>query len=194
MLKIIRKQLDIDNVKLSLILALMFCVLFNISVAFERFDRNTASLLSVIIEITKELACVYIAIFVFFFGCSINKTLLLIGTIILFLTGSLASYCLFMLNISPTLKMMPKIFNADIDAIKQILDVRLVAWMLFSIFASLYALKFYGKHESKLFLSKILSGICLVLVVSNIVSPSFKILSEYFPLQYLNNAYIYIVS
>jgi glucan phosphoethanolaminetransferase (alkaline phosphatase superfamily) len=109
----------------------------------------------------------------------------------LFITGAIASYYLYCFRISPTKEMMGSFFSTDFNEVYEIVSIKLIVWLVFSLFSCLYTMKHFSILDSKLFVTKLLSAICLLITVNNIITSQFKLLNSYFPIQYLHNTYLY---
>ncbi|MFY9589208.1 phosphoethanolamine transferase [Rickettsia endosymbiont of Halotydeus destructor] len=190
MFKTIQKHLDINLIKLSLILAFIYCLLFNSAVLIYKFDYYKASFFKAILELTKDFCYIYIFSFIIFFGFTVHRLILTIGTVFLFITSAIASYYLYFFKIKPTKEMIGSFFSTDLNEIYELVSIRLIIWLIFSLFACLYTLKNFSSTNTKSFVTKLLSAICLLIFVNSIISPPFKILNNYFPIQYLHNTYL----
>jgi glucan phosphoethanolaminetransferase (alkaline phosphatase superfamily) len=191
MIKFIQKQLDISLIKTSMMFALIYMLMFNMSVILYKYGYYKASFFSAIFELLKQFIYAYIAAFVFFFGLSIHRVLFIVGSIFLFLTGAIASYYLFYLGIAPTGKMMPAIYGSQMSEISELVSTRISIWIIFSLSICIFGIKHFNPQTTKSFFLKILMAVCLFLAINNIISPQFKVLKTYFPIQYLHNSYVY---
>lgn len=193
MLKFIQSQLDVNLIKASLIFAFIYCLLFNTSIVIYKFGYYQVTLVEALLEFAKQFLYTYITLFIFFFGLTIHRLIFIFGTIFLFITGALASYYLFFFGVIPSAKLMPAIFGTNYNEVIEIISPRVIVWVIFSISICVYCIKYFKIHTTKIFVTKILSAICLLLAINNIIFPSFKNLKTYFPLQYLHGAYIYFL-
>jgi glucan phosphoethanolaminetransferase (alkaline phosphatase superfamily) len=193
MLKFIKSHLDITLLRSSLIFALIYCVLFNSPVFIYKFEYYQASILTAILELVKDFVYLVISLFLFFFGLALHRVLFIVGSLILFITGALASYYLFFFSISPTPGMMPSLFGTNPTEAYELISARIIVWLVFSIGICLYSIKHFNIQTTKMFFSRILSAICLLLIVINIINPKFSFLKTYFPMQYLHNSYVFFV-
>lgn len=191
MLKFIKKQLDIPLIKASLVFALMYCLLFNSVVTLYKFDYYKVSMIRAIFELIKEFVYVYFSVVVLFLGLGIHRIVFLIGSVILFLTGAVASYYLFFFKIAPTMMIMPSLYGTEFNEAYELISARLIIWVIFSLSICIYSFKHFKVETPKLFIMKIISAICLLLMLNNIISPQFRVLKTYFPIQYLHNSYNY---
>ncbi len=191
MIKFLKTQFDIELIKNALIFALIYCVMFNISVVLHKAQYYQTSFFLVFFDLIKDFFYIYVATFVFFFGISIHRIVFIIGSIFFFVTGAIASYYLFYFGVAPTAQMMPAIYGTEISEISELVSIRIVIWILFSLFVCIFSIKHFNPQTTKSFFAKILMALCLFLLADNIISPSFRILKEYFPIQYLHNSYVY---
>ena len=191
MIKSIQKQLDISLVSTALTFALIYCLMFNTSVVLYKYEYYQVSFVSAVFELLKQFIYTYIATFIFFFGLAIHRLIFIIGSIFLFFTGAIASYYLFYLGVAPTEKMMPAIYGTEISEISELISTRVIIWIIFSLSICIFGIKHFNPQTTKSFFSRMLTALCLFVAINNIISPQFKILKSYFPLQYLHNSYVY---
>jgi glucan phosphoethanolaminetransferase (alkaline phosphatase superfamily) len=191
MIKSIQKQLDVSLVSTALTFALIYCLMFNTSVVLYKYEYYQVSFVSAVFELLKQFIYTYIATFIFFFGLAIHRLIFIIGSIFLFFTGAIASYYLFYLGVAPTEKMMPAIYGTEISEISELISTRVIIWIIFSLSICIFGIKHFNPQTTKSFFSRMLTALCLFVAINNIISPQFKILKSYFPLQYLHNSYVY---
>lgn len=191
MIKFIQKQLDMPLIKTALIFALIYGLMFNTSVVLYKYEYYQASFFSAVFELLKQFIYAYIATFVFFMGLAIHRILFIAGSVFLFLTGGVASYYLFYFGIAPTEKMMPAIYGTEMSEISELISATIIIWVIFSLSICIFGIKHFNPQTTKSFCSRILMALCLFLAINNIVSPQFKVLKTYFPIQYLHNSYVY---
>lgn len=191
MIKSIQKQLDVSLVSTALTFALIYFLMFNTSVVLYKYEYYQVSFVSAVFELLKQFIYTYIATFIFFFGLAIHRLIFIIGSIFLFFTGAIASYYLFYLGVAPTEKMMPAIYGTEISEISELISTRVIIWIIFSLSICIFGIKHFNPQTTKSFFSRMLTALCLFVAINNIISPQFKILKSYFPLQYLHNSYVY---
>jgi glucan phosphoethanolaminetransferase (alkaline phosphatase superfamily) len=191
MIKSIQKQLDVSLVSTALTFALIYCLMFNTSVVLYKYEYYQVSFVSAVFELLKQFIYTYIATFIFFFGLAIHRLIFIIGSIFLFFTGAIASYYLFYLGVAPTEKMMPAIYGTEISEISELISTRVIIWIIFSLSICIFGIKHFNPQTTKSFFSRMLTALCLFVAINNIISPQFKILKSYSPLQYLHNSYVY---
>lgn len=190
MSELIQKHLDSKLIKLSLVFALIYFIFFNSVVSCYKFSYYKVTFLKAILELSKDFLYIYFTCFIIFFGLTIHRLVFIIGTIFLFITGAIASYYLYFFRISPTKEMMGSFFSTDFNEVYEIVSIKLIVWLVFSLFSCVYTMKHFSILDSKLFVTKLLSAICLLITVNNIITPQFKLLNSYFPIQYLHNTYL----
>lgn len=191
MLKFIQRQLDINLIKSALAFALIYFLLFNTSVLIYKFNYYNAEPLKAILELAKQSVYTYIALFVFFFGLMIHRSVFVVGSLFLFITGAIASYYVFVLGITPSVRLMPAIFETNYDEAMAFINPQIVFWIVFAVFVCLCSIKHFNIQTTKIFITRILSAFCLFLTVNTIMTVKSKDLKTYFPLQYLNGVYVY---
>ena len=191
MFKYIRKHLDINLIKASLVFAVLYCVLFNSAVFIYKFQYLQSDILQALIELTKDFVYNLIVLFIIFFGLTVYRLLFIIGALFLFITGALASYYLFFFSISPTLSIMPSIFGTESTEVYELVSARVIVWLIFSASICVYSIYYFKIQTTKLFFTKILAAVCLLIAINNIITPKFSFVRSYFPIQYLHNSYLY---
>ncbi|WP_316354215.1 phosphoethanolamine transferase [Candidatus Trichorickettsia mobilis] len=191
MFKILQKHLEFSLIKIAAIIAIIYMLLFNSAVFIYKFDYYKVSGILAIIELSKDFIYIYLTLFIFFFGCAIHRTLFLITTILLFISGALSSYYLYFFKIAPTKEIIKALFGTNLNEAFELASTNLIVWLVFSISICIYTIKHFGINTSKLFITKLLAAICLLLTINSIISPPYKVLGSYFPIQYLHNTYLY---
>ena len=190
MLKTIQKHLDTKLIKLSAILAFIYCLLFNTAILIYKFDYYKATIFRGILELSKDFCYIYIFSFIAFFGLSVHRLVLKIGVGFLFITSAIASYYIYFFKINPTKQVIGSFFSTDLNEVYELTSIKLIIWIIFCLFTYFYTLKSFATENFKSFVTKLLSAACLLIFVYNIITPSFKILKNYFPIQYLHNSYL----
>lgn len=191
MLKLIKKYLDFQLINISLAFAIVFFLFFNSAVLIYKFDYYKGTYLKAIWELSKDFIYIYLYTTIIFFGLTVHRIVFKLGTIFLFITGAIASYFLYFLNISPTKEVMRSVLSTNPSEIYEIITIKLVIWLLFSLLTCVYMLKHFAVTSSKLLATRLLSAVCLLIAINNIITPQFKVLVNYFPIQYLHNSYLY---
>ena len=191
MFKYIRKHLDINLIKASLVFAVLYCVLFNSAVFIYKFQYVQSDLLQALIELTKDFIYNLVVLYIIFFGLTVYRLLFIIAALFLFITGALASYYLFFFSISPTLSIMPSIFGTESTEVYELVSARVIVWLIFSASICVYSINYFKIQTTKLFFTKILAAVCLLIAINNIITPKFSFVRSYFPIQYLHNSYLY---
>ena len=191
MLKLIKKHLDIPLINVSLVFAIVFSLFFNSAVLIYKFDHSKASYFKTILELSKDFIYIYLCTAIIFFSLTTHKIAFTLGSIFLFITGAIASYFLCFFDISPTTSVIGDLFSTNLSKIHEAISIKLVIWLIFSFLTCIYMLKHFSVMNSKSLTTKLLSGICLLIVINNIITPQFKLFTNYFPIQYLHNSYLY---
>lgn len=186
-----KNLVDFKTLKNALIFALIYSLLFNSAVILHKYQYLQASFLNAIAELLKQYIYSYIALFVIFLGLALYRSLFIFGSIFLFLTGAVSSYYLFYLGVAPTEKMMPAIYGAEANEISELISVKLIIWLSSILIIFFLAIKQFSPQTPKGFVAKIISVICLFLAINNVISPEFRVLKTFFPIQYLHNSYVY---
>ena len=191
MVKFLKKHIDIPLIKTALAFAVIYCLMFNTSVILHKYEYYQASFFSAVFELLKQFIYVYIAVFIFFLGLAIHRLVFIIGALFLFTIGAVASYYLFYFGVSPTAQMMPAIYGAETAEVSELISTRIIIWIIFSLSICIFAIKHFSPKTTKSFLTRILNALCLFLAINTIITPHFRVLGDYFPVQYLHNSYVY---
>lgn len=177
-----------NNVRISLILALLYCLLFNSSVLIFKFDYYKANMLRGVLELLKDSLYIYITSFIIFFGLSVSRILLAAGALFLFTTGAIGSYSLHFFKVAPTKQMLRAMFESESHEMGEVISLKLVIWVMISAAICITVLWRLRRRGDGMNLA---SFTCLLVFCANIVLPHYKILTQYFPMQYLHNSYLY---
>ena len=192
MFRIIQKHLDKNVVKISAIFALLYCLMFNSAIFAYKFEYYQVNILTGVLELVKDFIYNFITLFLFFFGLSFHRYIFIIGSLFLFVTGAASSYYLFFLGVAPSLAIMPAIFGTHSTEATELISSRLIIWCAFSfVICGYFAFRYLPSQKQPL-LTRFLTFICLIAVLSNVVTPKYSFLKSYFPVQYLHNAYIFL--
>lgn len=190
--KLIEKQLDINLIKRTLVFSLIYCVLFNSVVFIDKYNYHQSGTFGAIMSLSKEFVFVLLFSFIFFLGLSLHKYLFIFGGGFLFLTGGIASFCLYLFDITPNLHAMEELFSMDQEQFLSNLTIKLLVWLIFVLFVFISSIRQFGAEHSTLFFTKLISAVCLFLSINSIISPHYRLLASYLPLQYLNSFYLYL--
>ena len=191
MFKFIKRYIDINMIKSSFAFAIIYCVLFNSAVFIYKLDYYQANITAAILELTKDFVYNTIVLFVCFLGLSVHRIVFILGSLFLFVTGALASYYLFFFSIAPTPSMMPSIFGTHTTELYELLSAKMIIWITFSILICFYSINHFNIQTTKIFLARMLSAICLLMVINNVITPKYSFMKTYFPMQYLHNSYMF---
>ncbi|MFK7974224.1 MAG: phosphoethanolamine transferase [Rickettsiaceae bacterium] len=191
MFKYIHKHIDANLIKAAFAFALIHCFLFNSSIFVYKLSYIHSSLVVAILEIIKDIIYSIITLFVIFFGLTIHRVVFIVSSIILFVASALASYYLFFFSVSPSGSMMHSVFGTHLNEVYELLSIKLILWLVFSFSICVYSIKYFKIQNTKLFFTKLLASICLLITISNIITPKYSFMKTSFPIQYLHNSYIY---
>ncbi len=192
MKNLITKNIDINLIKNCMAMALIYCLLFNSAVIINKYSLSKASFLLYFTTISKDFFYMFLFNSIIFFGLSINKILFKTSTVFLFITGATASYYLYYFGINSNARYISILFSTNISEMYDIISVKYILWLAFSLFVCVYAMSHFKIEPSSMFVSKILSAICILVFLNVIISPPFKLFKNYFPSQYLHYGYNYI--
>lgn len=192
MYKYIQKHLDFKLINASIVFAALYCFLYNSAVFAYKFSYVETGIFQLILELFKDLVYNFVLLFIIFFGLSVHRIIFIVGSLFLFITGAIASYYLYFFSVAPTLAIMPSVFGTETQELTELISVRIIVWVIFSILICLYSVKHFKIETTKSFVTRILSAICLLIFINNIISPKFSFIKSYFPMQYLHNAYIHL--
>lgn len=182
-------QSDISYIKRAFILSLAYCVLFNSSVFIYKYSQG-----SDFDELFWEGIYVGGMLGISFLGFSINNMLLKVYSYFLYVTGAIASYYIYFENILPTKRHVGNFLSiGSIDDYDN-LSLKMVLWVIFSIWACFYLLRKFDAKDNSNRLSVGLMFVFLILSIANIITPFCKDCIHYLPLEYLNNGYHYLLN
>lgn len=191
MLKIIQKQLDTNLIKISAITAILYSLLFNTPVFLYNFKHLETSFARGVMEFAKDFTLLYLFLLIMFFGLTIHRLIFIIGTLVLFISGAIASYNLFFHFNMPNKANVRHLFSIEPGEVTEFISIRLLIWIIFSILIAMYTIRHFKVETTSIFFSRLLSAICLLFTLNCIISPPYKILRSYFPILYLHNTYQY---
>ena len=191
MLKIIQKQLDTNLIKISAIMAILYCLLFNTPVFLHNFKHLERSFARGTIEFAQDFTLLYLFLLIMFFGLTMHKLVFIIGTLVLFISGAIASYNLFFHFNMPSKANVRHFFSIEPGEVTEVISIRLLIWIIFSILIAVYTIRHFKVETTSIFFTRLLSAICLFFTLNCIISPPYKILKSYFPILYLHNTYQY---
>lgn len=192
MLKSLQKKFHPKSLKTIIIIASIYCLFFNSQIFIHNSTHHHGNFFHSLLDISMDLIFVYGFTLIIFFGLAINKTVFNIGTILLFISGAIASYYFSVHDSTPTKQAIKLLFNKDTNGALKAIDLKFLVWLIFCLLICIYTIKYYKFEDDKLFINKFLSAICLLFVINNIIATPYKILRDYFPLQYLHDSYAYL--
>lgn len=198
MFKIISQYINSKTIKIVALTALLYCLLFNSSVAFYKFDYYKIHFGLASIELAKDFIFIYITNFIIFFGLAIHSSIFIIGTFALFASGAIASYFVFSAKLLPNQAVIDSIFNTNISEVSELLNLGLITWLVVALLISFHIVRYFSKadleskHTSKTkIITKLLSGICLFISINAAMIPPYRLIAQYFPLEYLHHTYMH---
>lgn len=186
MLNKLLAQLSKYDIRSAALLSLLYGLLFNSSIVAFKFDYYKANLLLGSLELLKDFVQIFVVNLIIFLGLSVYRPLLIVGSLFLFVTGAAASYSVFVFKIFPTKQMIRTLFENEISESVEVLSVKVILWIILAMIISLFL-----SMRSRIKQPIILPLFCLVVFLCNIIIPQYKILTFYFPIQYLHNSYLY---
>lgn len=182
-------QSDISFIKRAFILAIAFSLLFNTSVIMYKHSQG-----SDFGDLFWENIYVIIMLGLSFLGFSINNMLLKIYAYIIYVTGAMTSYYIYFEDILPTKKRIGNFFAVDSLDDYDNLSLKLVLWVIFSIWVCFYLLKRFDAKDNSNKLSMGVMFTLLILSIANVITPFCKDCLIYLPLEYLHNGYHYLLN
>lgn len=188
------KFLNLNFIKSSIIISLIYCLLFNSSVIWYKIDQFNTYEISFFLELAHELALSFLFLFILLTGLSINYYLLFNSLIFLFITGSISSYYIFSFKIIPTLTVIESVFATNTQEVLELLSVKLIIWIIFNLTILFYIIKkLCIKYNQNNILHKILCMIliCYIIFFTILSKKKAGYANNYLPFIYLRNAYLY---
>ncbi len=185
MLKFISSQLSKYQIKSIAKIAFLYCILFNTPIILFKFDYYKADVVRGLLDLSKNFFYIFCANFIFFFGLAINRYLMIFGSLFLFVTGAISSYAVFFFKIFPNSHIIRAFFENEFSETIEVVSVKLILWIIFAV---VLCIKFIPKST----FNKLPTIIAFVIFIIAIISPPYRVLSEYFPIKYLHNSYLYL--
>lgn len=186
-------QSDMSTIKRAFIFSLSFFLLFNTSIIIYRYGYFKGGNGLAIVELLKESIYIIIMLTCSFLGFSINNILFKTYALFMFVTGALASYFTYSMNILPTKQIVKSFFDVESVEAYELVSLKLVIWVIISIYACLYLLRKYDAKPSSSKLSTVTMFMLFILSIANIITPFYKIFTNYMPINYLHNSYHYFL-
>lgn len=180
-------QSDISYIKRALVLSIGYFVLFNTSVVMYKSAQGSS-----FGDLFWEGFYISAMLALSFLGFSINNMLLKVYSYFLYVTGAMTSYYIYFEDIMPTKKRIGNFFEVDSIDDYDNLSLKMVIWVIFSIWACFYLLKRFDAKDNSNRISVGLMFVFLILSVANIITPFCKDCMLYLPLEYLHNGYYYL--
>jgi len=179
--------MDMELINIATILAILYMLFFNSFIVLYKFHNYKAAFLSASFELAKELIYVSLYLFIIFLGLTINRVVLIVGSLFLFLSGAIASYYLYSFKTSLSAGIITDICNSGFAEASKLVSALLVVWIIFTLSVCISTIKHFSISNSKLLIHKILSAVCLLIFVIDMISPSkYGVMLQYFPIQYLH--------
>lgn len=189
MSKLLTKYIDQNSLKASLSFAIIYCLMFNGSIFFYKFNNYNVGTASLLFMIAQDFLFTTTALFVFFFGFTLHDLLFRLFSLAMFATGAFVSYHMYAYEANLTQRLITSLYGNNIIESYKFLSIRLVIWVIFSIGICYSAIRHFKVGTPPQFFTKLLCGLCLFLFANCIISPPFEFLEEYFPTQHLNSLY-----
>lgn len=168
--------------------------MFNSAIFFYKFQYYQANIYIGILEIIKDFIYNTATLFVLFMGLSCHRYIFVTGALLLFITGSTASYYLFFLGVNPSLAIITSMFATHQTEVTELISLKWFYWCMFNSILCLYCIWRYKLHTSLSLFTQFLTLICLIFVLSNVIKPKYTFLKSYFPFQYLHNVYVFLLT
>ena len=190
MFKKIINHINFDIVKSALFIALIYCVLFNVTLVISDFQYYKSRPLFAVIEISKNFSLNYLTVALLFFCLHISCLSLYIGSIFLFITGAICSYYFSVIKAQASYEMIKSVFESNLTEASEHTSLRLILWMIINAIIAFIIVKKRPHKKANIFTS-ILMIAALAIYCYNIQTPKYRALTNYFPKKYLHNSFNY---
>jgi glucan phosphoethanolaminetransferase (alkaline phosphatase superfamily) len=188
-----KKYFDSESFKVAFIFALLHFFLFNSASFIFKFTYIKPTIIAACLELVKDFLYNMISLCLLFYGLMIHRVLFVIFSLFLFVASAGAAYYLLLFGITPSVAMIGSVFSTNVSEANELISKQLLLWVLFSIGVCIYAMTYVKTLQVRSFIGKILSIICLFIVIDNVITPHFGFLRTAIPVQYLHNSYVYWV-
>lgn len=186
-------QSDISTIKSAMVLALGYFVLFDTSILLYKYSYYKGGAELAFLELLKESLYVYVMLTFSFIGFSINNVLFKVYALFLYSTGALASYFVYTIKVLPSKQIVKAFFDVESVEAYELVSIKLVIWVILSIWACIYLLKKFNPKQNSNKFSIVVMFMLFILSIANIITPFYRVFTTYLPINYLNNSYHYFL-
>lgn len=186
-------QSDISTIKSAMILALGYFVLFDTSILLYKYTYYKGGAELALVELFKESLYVFVMLSFSFIGFSINNILFKVYALFLYTTGALTSYFVYTMKILPTKQIVKAFFDVESVEAYELVSIKMVIWIILSIWACLYLLRKYDPKQNSNKFSIVIMFMLFILSIANVITPFYRIFTSYMPVNYLHNSYHYFL-
>lgn len=193
MLSGLKKQLEFERLRSVALISLVYCVLFNSAVVLYKFDYLQATFLAAIIELVKQFFYSYVAAFIMFLGFNITPWMFVFASYVLFLTSAPLSFYLYAYKVVPNYDVIKSAFDTNAQEAWELMSFPVLLWVAVCAAICWHFVKKCTVKSPLLFTMKVITTICFIFTLYNFTSPVYKVLGDYFPTQYVNSSYRYML-
>ena len=184
----IKSILDVELIKRISIFALAYALLFNLFPAIELSLRKDTNLIDNFYNVVYCFANMYMFTFIIFFGITVNIIAHYLLVMIFFIIGAITNYHLYLQKYFITSEVIKK-FNKTDPRNLYLLDLEIILLSVFIITIALYSIRHFKIDTSHGYPMKILSLLCFLLMIYNIIYPYNIIVRHTNPILFLNKVY-----
>ncbi len=177
-------------------LSSLYFLLFNSVIIAFKFSHYKVHFWSSILELSKDSIYILLTLCIIFYSISLYRILLYIGSAFLFFTGAIGSYIFYFFHIAPSKNLIRTLFENEISETSAGVSWYLLLWVSFSVLSAIWLISsMYPYTCAALNIRKYLTRLaCLVFVLLNIANPQYKVLAQYFPINYLHSYSLYMMN
>jgi glucan phosphoethanolaminetransferase (alkaline phosphatase superfamily) len=191
MIKFVKRYLDTDSFKIALTFALLHFLLFNSASFIVKFTYIKPTIITACLELVKDFIYNMIILCLLFYGLMLHRFLFVTCSLFIFSVSAGAAYYLLLFGITPSVAMIGSVFSTNFNEANELISIQLALWVTCALALCLYAMIKAKTLQARSMFGRLLSLICLLVAVENIITPHFGFLRTSLPVQYLHNSYIY---
>lgn len=174
----------------TLIISLLYLVLFNSCIFLAQIKSSQLHIDQIYPSIVRDAMINYLAIFIIFFSFTFNRWIFSLIALLMFISGSIASYYFIYYDMQPTFNIAQLLVAIFTEESFEAFRYNSLFWCVCALAVLFIGLRYRSlsyNHYNIFF-----SVICLIITIQNIAYPSVEQLTKYFPMQYLHIAFLNI--
>jgi len=112
---------------------------------------------------------------------------------LLYITGALVSYYVYVLKVLPNKHIVKAFFDVESVEAYELVSIKLIIWILISCAICVYLLRKYNAADPSNSLSRFVCFVLLFASIANVITPFYRVFTGYLPINYLHNSYEYFL-